>query len=156
MKQVKCFTSEVIVGWGLVLFILFSIIHLAANAQEHKFNNKTTIVLFSADALVRTLDAASTRANLTNPCKCFTESNTAWASGTTPGQYAYSLGYVGVEYGLAYLAHRRGWHRLERAIPSIDIVYDGRAMMHNYAISNPQKIAPVVGTPSRFAPLIHR
>jgi hypothetical protein len=114
--------------------LLFHAIH-AFSQEKHVFFDKQNVVLFSADALVRTLDAESTRANLTNTCKCFTEQNTAWASGTTAGQYAYSLGFSASMMGLSYLAHRTGHHRIEKLIPAYDIAYDGHAVIHNWTLS---------------------
>jgi hypothetical protein len=104
---------------------------IPAPAQEsHPFLTKTTIALFSADALVRTLDADSTLRNLNNPCKCFVESGIGFRS--APAQYSYSLGFVALEYGASYLLHRMHHDRLAILIPAYDLAYDGRTAIHNY------------------------
>src|SRR5271170_1133141 len=106
-------------------------------AQEpHNFNDKTNLALFSADALVRTLDWQSTRMNLSHG---FVESSLPNSiAGSTPKMLGYSLGVAVGVHGLAYIAHRKGFHRIERILPMIDIAYDGRDVEHNYAISGKQ------------------
>jgi hypothetical protein len=101
----------------------------------HPFFDKTNLALFSAEVLVRTLDAQSTRMDLTNPCKCYVESNTSSASSSNATQYAYSLGVAGAYIGGSYFLHRMGHHRLERILPMFDIAFDGHAVAHNYSIS---------------------
>lgn len=118
----------------------------AQNAPEkpHRFFDKTNIALFSADALVRTLDAQSTRAFETNPCKCFHEEYLPDSiAKSTPKMYGYSLAVSGALIGVAYLAHRTHHHRIERLIPIADIGYDGRLVVNNWMLTAP--LPPVVG-----------
>jgi hypothetical protein len=71
-------------------------------------------------------------------------------SSHTGTEYAYSLGVSAGIVGLSYLAHRRGYHRIERLLPTIDIVYDGHAALHNYTLL-PQVTSPVRHLPNRTA-----
>lgn len=99
---------------------------------EHNFFDKYNVVLFSADALVRSLDAKTTRDFMTNPCKCMKENNLPDAIvSSTPRMYAYSLGVSAGIIGLSYLAHRTHHHRIERLIPLLDATYDGREVINN-------------------------
>jgi hypothetical protein len=127
---------------SLILF-LFVLTPLAASAQStdaHPFFSRSNIALFSADGLVRALDAESTRANLENPCRCYVEQHTPAISARTSTQYAYSLGVTGGIVGLSYVAHRLGYHRVERILPLIDIGYDAPAVIRNYAISGRSRL----------------
>jgi hypothetical protein len=94
-----------------------------------------------------------TRANLANPCGCYHETATVTAiSSHTSSEYAYSLSVsVGV-MGLSYVAHRLGYHRIERLLPMLDIVYDGNVVIHNYALQ-PLATSPVASShlPNRVA-----
>lgn len=116
------------------LFVLALTTVCAAQEPAHVFHDRTNLALFSADVLVRALDARSTRMRLTDPCQCYREDNTPGISSTTVGQYAYSFSVSAAVIGLAYLAHQTGHHRIERLIPVADIVYDGRAVIGNYTV----------------------
>jgi hypothetical protein len=105
-------------------------------AARHSFNDRENLTLFSADLLTRTLDWQSTRMLLTNPCKCFHETQLPEAIvSSSPRMLSYSLAVAGVVHGAAYLAHKTGHHKLERVIPMLDILGDGEAVINNYAIS---------------------
>lgn len=109
---------------------------LAQDAPKPKFFTPTTIALFSAEALVRSLDAQSTTANLTNPCRCYKEDQISFV--TNHGEaatYAYSLGVVAGVMGASYLAHRLHHDRIANLLPLIDIAFDSSAVAHNYAIA---------------------
>jgi hypothetical protein len=108
----------------------------AVTPPQHKFLELPNIYLFSTEALVRVLDAESTRANLTNPCKCFIERNTPAISKTNAGAYGYSAAVSVATIGLSYLAHRTNHHKVERLIPVFDFSYDSHDVAHNYAIRN--------------------
>lgn len=106
---------------------------------EHKFFDKTNIVLFSADALTRTLDAQSTERLLNNPCKCFKEDTIPFITGKgNTATYLFSYAITGGLLGVSYLAHRKGHHLVERLIPVGDIVFDGSAVVNNYS-QHPKK-----------------
>ncbi len=151
-RQVKsnvtgaCRGSQVYLTGGITMYRIAALIVLTLTtlcvAQEpvHAFNDRTNLALFSADALVRTLDAQSTRMRLTDPCRCYHEDHTPTISSTSAGQYAYSLGITAGLVGLSYLAHKTGHHRIERLIPAIDIVHDGRAVAGNYTIAAPSAV----------------
>lgn len=109
-------------------------------AKPHAFLDRTNLALFSADALVRSLDAQSTRMRLTDPCKCYHEDQLPPVIvQSTPRMVAYSLTVAAVVEGAAYLAHRTGHHRIERLIPLLDIAGDGSTVTKNYTLHPPRK-----------------
>ena len=101
---------------------------------QHRFLDKTNLALFSADFLVRGLDAQSTRRFMTAPCRCFTERNLGSIANTSPRMYSYSLGIAGVAVGVAYMLHRNGHHRLERLVPVADALFDSQYVVENYRL----------------------
>jgi len=106
------------------------------DAPKPKFFTKTNIALFSTDFLVRALDAESTNANLSNPCKCYKENNIAYVTSKGPAAtYAYSLGISTLVLAGGYLAHRHHLDRLGRGLAIADIAYDGHSMIQNYEIA---------------------
>ncbi len=120
----------------LALLVLALTAARVAQEPTHAFFDRTNLALFSADTLVRTLDAQSTRMRLEDPCRCYQEDHTPTVSSATAGQYAYSLGISGALVGLAYLAHRTGHHRIERLIPAYDVIYDSHAVVGNYTVQS--------------------
>lgn len=105
----------------------------AKPVKPHVFFDKYNVALFSADALVRSLDAQSTRSFMTNKCACMTEKNLPLPlAKSTAGMYAYSLGVSASVMGLSYLAHKTHHHKLERLIPMVDAGYDLTAVIGNY------------------------
>ena len=123
-----------IIAFTLLLPAFVSAQTTEPTAQKpHVFFDKTNMTLFSADALVRSLDAQTTRSFMTNPCKCMVEANLSNAiASSTPRMYAYSLGVSAGVVALSYIAHRTHHHKIERLIPMIDIAYDGQAVIRNY------------------------
>ena len=106
------------------------------DAPKPKFFTKTNIALFSTDFLVRALDAESTNANLSNPCKCYKENNIAYVTSKGPAAtYGYSLGVSGAIMAGSFLLHRKHYDRLSHLLPMIDIAYDGHSMIQNYEIA---------------------
>lgn len=104
--------------------------------KPHAFNDKFNLALFSADLLVRSLDVQSTRANLSNPCKCYKEDSLPMSiAGSTPKMLGYSIGMVGLNVGVAYLLHKTNHHRMERMMPMIDIGRETKYVANNYAIA---------------------
>lgn len=100
----------------------------------HVFFDRYNVALFSADTLIRTLDAQSTRSFMTNPCHCMSETTLPDSiAGSTPRMYLYSIGVSAGVVGLTYLAHKTGHHKLERIIPMVDIGYSVRNVSGNYS-----------------------
>jgi hypothetical protein len=118
---------------------------IPALAQEPRpFLTKTTIALFSADALVRTMDAASTVRNLNNPCKCFVE--TGVGSKHVLPEYGYSLAVPALAFGVGYWAHKHHHRYLEtgsKLFAVWDVAYDGQIVIHNDTATIPA--APPTG-----------
>jgi hypothetical protein len=105
-------------------------------AQEpHRFFDRENVLLFSADAATRVLDAQSTRAFMTDPCRCYKEDNLPLAiAGSGPRMYGYSIGVSAAIVGGAWLLHRRGFHRTERLLPAADALYDGPYVIKNWRL----------------------
>lgn len=130
-------------GARLVLFSLlwiglFSGVPASAqerpNLGEHKFWDRTNILLYSTTAAVATADFWTTRraisrgASELNPlAEPFAGSDGAFA--------AYKLATLSGYVGLGYLFHRKGWHSLERAAPVVAIATDGTAAALNLRIA---------------------
>lgn len=126
---------------SLSMVLLASIAHAQALPDApppHTFINKTSLALMGGEVLARSLDAQSTRANLTNPCKCYRETSIGGIAGSNGRMWAYSMGMAGVVITSSYVAHKLGWHKLERLPMMVDIALDGRSAMHNYAIAGQQ------------------
>jgi len=105
------------------------------DAPKPKFFTKTNIALFSTDFLVRALDAESTNANLSNPCKCYKENNIAYVTSKGPAAtYAYSLGVASGMVAASFVLHKLHHERLASLLPIADIAYDGHSMIQNYEI----------------------
>lgn len=127
-----------------ILALTTSVLAQDTPKKPHNFFDKQNVTLFTADALVRSLDAQSTRAFMTDPCKCFVEAvlpNSIVDS--SPKMYSYSLGFAAGMMGLSYVAHRMGHHKIERLIPMLDIGFDGEAVVKNYNLKYP--VVPVKG-----------
>ena len=131
---------------SLSLALLASIAHGQALPDNPSPNlksylNRTNLALIGGEFAVRAMDAESTRSNLTNPCHCYHEDNLGSVGSLNIGMWSYSMGVAGGVVGASYLAHRRGWHKLERAILMVDIVYDGHAAISNMQL---QRTRPTV------------
>ena len=118
-----------------LLCFLFLAPALSAQQTTHRFWDKTTIILHSANAAAQTADAISTQRFLrlgyeeTNPLARPLVTN-GWK-----GQVAasYGVGVGGTLLG-SYLAHRKGWHKFERLIPVLVAVPTGIVAWHNFRL----------------------
>ena len=112
---------------------------LSAQQSTHRFWDKTNIILHSANAAAQTADAISTQrlddirfpergpfgTGLSRP---FVEAG--WK-----GQVAASYGFgVGGTLLGSYIAHRKGWHKLERFIPVLVAIPTGIVATHNFRL----------------------
>lgn len=98
------------------------------------FLTKTTVALFSADVLVRSLDAASTRHALTDPCQCHKEDNIPAIASRSSTMYAYSLGIAGLNTFGAYELHKRHHDRLAHALMAVELGYETKLVVNNYRL----------------------
>jgi len=96
-------------------------------SREHKFWDHRNILLHAAAAGAAAADFWTTRRALSrgslerNPlARPFAQTDAGFA--------AYKAGSWGTYLGLAYLSHRKGWHRLERVLPFVAITTDGTAV----------------------------
>ena len=143
LYQLKDATTNRLAFRSVAALLVVFVLTLAAGAQEkpstpHAFFDRTNLALFSADALVRTLDAESTRAML---ARGNVEDSIPAIASRSSTMYAYSVGVAGAIMGASYVMHRTGHHRIERILPMIDIVYDGRDAVGNYRLGAPLKSA---------------
>ncbi len=106
-----------------------------SESHSHSFFDRPNLALIGGELTVRMLDAQSTRANLTNPCNCYHESQLGPIANSNVRMYGYSLGVASAVIGASWLAHHHGWHKIERAMMMVDIAGDGMAAGRNYAIA---------------------
>jgi hypothetical protein len=122
---------------ALVLLLATTLHAQEGPAKPHAFFDKSNLALFSADALVRSLDAESTRAFMTAPCKCYREEVLPTSiAASSPKMYGYSLGVSSLVLGAAYVLHRTGHHRIERMLPAGDAAFDSRYVVQNYRLTH--------------------
>lgn len=127
------------IRFNVVLIVSILIIFFASTAHSQekpheRFFNVQNITLFSADGLVRLMDAQSTHNLLSNSCKCFKEDDPlAPATGNRAVLIPFQLGVSSAVVLGSYLLHRSGHHRLERILPSADITMEAFTVRHNYA-----------------------
>jgi len=150
----------ILIASAILAFIGFACV-MTMPAQEitkptatAPFLTKTNMAIWSADLLIRSLDAHSTLANLNNPCNCYVENGTGFHN--PAAQYSYSLGIVGAQIGVAYLAHRTHHRKIEKIITGygfVDVGIEIKATAGNYAISG-RKAAPVLTAPSGLRPIL--
>jgi hypothetical protein len=127
------YSARVALGIGLALT---STAHSQEKAKDRRFWNKPTLILFSAAAFTRELDAISTYNNLNNPCRCYAEAGTGFKSGWK--EQGYSLGLVATAVGVAWELHRHKHYRLERveeAYMAYNTYEDATAVVNNIRIS---------------------
>ena len=119
----------------LVLALLIcSVLVGAAQAQdEHKFFDKTNIVLFSVSTGAMVADLTQTVVMVgtgnyheVNPMVANLINHHGVAGDVAAGVMAES-----VTVGLTYLAHRTGHHKIERAIPLIFAAGNATCIVHN-------------------------
>jgi len=104
----------------------------APKVQSHNFVDRQNISLFSAIAVSRMADVHSTYRNMRLG---YPEAELPQALvNSRPGFVAFSLGMVGANVGAAYLFHRAGHHKLERATSYIHFAVITASAARNYAI----------------------
>ncbi len=128
--------------------------NLPNNIQDTKQNFSSSPIndsLVVGEFTVRTLDAVSTRQNITNSCNCFREGSSFFGVNLQPvanktwSQYSYSLGIATIyTAGSIYLWHRSNqsftkhkslYRGLSRLLLVSDISYDIKDLIHNWKIS---------------------
>ena len=88
----------------------------------------------AADFSMRQLDTLSTRQKLTDPCRCFHESNIPVIASTTPGMVLYGLGVTAGLTASSYWLYKHHHDTLSKLPLLIDGVYDGRDVVHNFRL----------------------
>jgi len=100
--------------------------------QPHRFFDRENLALFSAITVSRLADVHSTYRNMRLG---YPEAELPQALvNSRPGFVAFSLGLVGANVGAAYLFHRTGHHKLERATSYIHFAVITTSAARNYAI----------------------
>lgn len=124
----------------LVAFTLKGKVGLSEAVPTHqdKFITPITITLFSADALLRTVDGLSTVHNLGDKCKCFKEINPiAPHSDSALKQAAFQAGMLATVYGAAWTFHHYHHDKIASTIMMLDIGSEAFAVQGNMrAVSN--------------------
>lgn len=108
----------------LVCLLVLFLFPLTLPAQEipderHRFWDRSNLVRFGVNAGAQTLDAFSTQHALNSgKAREFNPLARPFVNRGWNGQAVYSYGLgVALPVGLSYIAHRKGWHKLERATP---------------------------------------
>lgn len=108
---------------------------ISAQQTTHRFWDKTTIILHSANAAAQTADAISTQRFLRLGYKEGNPLVRPLVTNGWKGQVAASYGFgVGGTLLGSYIAHRKGWHKFERLIPVLVAVPTGMVASHNFRL----------------------
>lgn len=128
---------------GTLVFLFFVGGAIGQSPEESKLFNqyfhrsyqaadKLTIALFTADGLLRGLDAYSTHRLLSDPCRCFVERDPIAPHTSNWGaQIAFQGSMFVLVNGSAYLLNRHHHERWAKAILLIDIASEGVATTNN-------------------------
>jgi len=123
---------------GLVAFTLKGKV---GSAQEHKPDQPAklitpfTLSLFSADALLRSLDGYTTVKNLGNSCACVHETNPMAPHSASVGkQILFQSSALAATYGTAWLLNHYHHPKLARVILMIDVANEARSVVGNYRV----------------------
>ena len=113
------------------------------NAQEpHKFFDRQNVILFSSTAVVRTLDLHSTwRVSKHGGREVILPQSLV---DNKPAFTTFSYGMVGGNIAIAYIFHKKGWHKAERILSMVHIGSVGYATWGNYSIKSGFRISVVV------------
>jgi hypothetical protein len=94
--------------------------------KEHSFFDAQNLMLQGANIVAQIADYRTTQRNLQLG---FIEKNPLGQTGHS--QIALKVAGVVAGFGLSYLCHEAGWHKMERIVPIIVAVPTGIAVMHN-------------------------
>lgn len=116
------------------------------SAQEHKPDQPAklitpfTLTLFSADAVLRTLDGYTTVKNLGNSCACIYETNPMAPHSASVGkQVAFQAGALAATYGTAWLLRHYHHPKLARVVLMLDVANEARSVVGNYKVDTSTK-----------------
>ncbi len=99
-------------------FIVLLILPLCCTAEDHSFWDKQNIVYHSINGTVQTIDFLVTDHDLSLGEKEHNPLARPLVERGTGGRIVYSYGVgVGGTILISYLAHKKGWHKVERLIP---------------------------------------
>lgn len=102
-------------------------------ARVHKFWDRENLLLQSLAGASAAADLWSTRRAISRGA---VEANpfAQPISRSNAGLAALKMAGWGANLALCHLAHRKGWHKLERIIPVVSIAANGAAAAHNFRI----------------------
>jgi hypothetical protein len=137
---------------GFFAMLGFQLAELSGHTQETRkpdhFVTKFTVTLFTADAVVRSLDGYSTLKNLSNPCRCFHESNPIAPKGSSVAAEAgFQAGALALTYGSAWLLNKHHHPKMARAVMMFDIGAESYYVGRNFTR---REVDAVAGTTLRF------
>jgi hypothetical protein len=110
--------------------------------REHKFWDRTNIILQGAGGAAAAVDYWSTRRLLTGDGYEANPIVQPFAN-SAAGLAAFKAGSWGASLGISYLLHRSGHHKLERLIPAFNIVMNGAAATHNLRLGSTNSLGAV-------------
>jgi hypothetical protein len=106
---------------------------------SHKFLDWKNASLLTASAAAISSDSVSTQAFLNYPKLIEVNPLARPFIRTRPGQaFISGIGFAG-EIGSMYVAHRRGWHHMERWIPVFTIAAESYLTIHNFRMITEEK-----------------
>jgi hypothetical protein len=119
--------------------VLLALPHLGTSQQPQALTPPNKF-LVGAEIGIRIADTISTHTNLTDPCRCFVESDPlAPHSGSWGKEIAFqSLAAMAVIGGARFLAHKHHTH-LANALLSADIADESLAVSHNIYLQTSKK-----------------
>jgi len=101
-------------------------------AEQHKFWDKTNFALFAADAAFNTADFVVTRANLQSGGRELNPVVRIFGR-SAPGLAINFGGETAGVVGLSYFLHKRGHHKLERAVSIVNMAASAGAVTYGLA-----------------------
>lgn len=120
-KHMKLIKVAIVLTWFTLGLIVGNAQEINTRKPDH-FVTKFTVTLFTADAVVRSLDGYSTLKNLSNPCRCFHESNPIAPKGSSVAAEAgFQAGALALTYGSAWLLNKHHHPKMARAVMMFDI-----------------------------------
>lgn len=147
--------DEQLQSWFIALGILGTLVFLffvgdasAQSPEETKIFNqhfhrryqpvdKLTVTLFTADCLLRGLDAYSTHRLLSDPCKCFGERDPIAPHTPNWGaQIGFQAGMFALVTGSAYMLNRHHHERWAKAVLFLDLASEGIAVGNNLHLAS--------------------
>ena len=99
--------------------------------EQHKFFDLKNTLPLTLSGLALAGDLYTTRRGLNDPRMHESNFLARPFVRSTAGNVFYGLSSIGAEVGGMYIAHKRGWHRLERWLPIAITASEALYIRHN-------------------------